>query len=97
MLSLKCSDITDIETRKKPKSKEKLKLKFAINKNKQKVSHLLKILIYDNFSEKCHVTFKNFLSLLWTFLLYLYVCQVSSQLIAVLYPKKKIGALFIRL
>ena len=48
MLSLKCSVITDIETRKKPKSKEKLKLKFAINKNKQKVSHLLKILIYDN-------------------------------------------------
>ena len=43
------------------------------NKNKYKLSYLQKLLIYDDFSKKCHIIFKKILLLYWKFLCYL-VC-----------------------
>ena len=58
MLRQKCSCRNDIETRKKPKSKENIELKSAIYQKTSK-RFLLKMLIYDDFSKKCHVIFKK--------------------------------------
>ena len=52
MLRQNCFYRNDTETRKKLKSKEKVEL-----------NHLQKMLIYDDFSKKCHVILKKFLLL----------------------------------
>ena len=63
MLRRKCSYRNHIETHKQPKSKEKIELWLAIyqKKKKKKKKKKLKMLMYDDFSKKCHVAFKKFL------------------------------------
>ena len=79
------------------KGKKKYNQSLLSNKNKSKVRFLLKILIYDDFSEKCHVIIKKFLLLFETFLSYL-VCVPSFKSINTSsLLSKTYGVLFIRL
>ena len=51
MLRQQCSYKNDIETRRKPKAKKNYNSIVKSNNNKEKVSHLLRVLIYDDFSK----------------------------------------------
>ena len=62
MLRQKCSYKNDIETRKMRKSKKKKKKcneSLQFNKNKSKVSYLLKMVIYNDLRKKFRVTYKK--------------------------------------
>ena len=65
------------------------------NKNKYKLSYLQKLLIYDDFSKKCHIIFKKILLLYWKFLCYL-VCVPRFKSINISsLSRKKYGNNFI--